>query len=142
MIAWKAADQGNAVAQYNLGVSYWFGSGIAKNYAKAVNFWKLSAQQGNADALLNLGIAYQEGGKGVNKNDAYAYVLFNEAASKNETASEKLQKLESTMSVEEINKAQELSIEDVIGKRKNTDKKATEQEPETRTGGIQQRSRR
>lgn len=138
----KSAEQGNAVAQYNLGVSYWFGSGIAKNYAKAVNLWKLSAQQGNADALLNLGIAYQEGGKGVNKNEAYAYVLFNEAASTNETASEKLQTLENTMSVDEINKAQELSIEDVIGKKKTTDRKNTVQEPEHKTGGIQQRSRR
>ncbi len=137
----KAADQGNAVAQYNLGVSYWFGSGIAKNYAKAVNLWKLSAQQGNADALLNLGIAYQEGGKGVNKNEAYAYVLFNEAAASNDTAREKLQALEGTMSVEEINQAQELSIEAIIGKQKSVDKKETAVSA-TQTGGIQQRSRR
>ena len=102
---------------WKIGIISWLSKNSSKNYAKAVHLWKLAAQQGNADALLNLGIAYQEGGKGVNKNDAYAYVLFNEAASKNETASEKLQALESSMSVEEINKAQELSIEEVIGKK-------------------------
>lgn len=139
----KAADQGNAEAQFNLGTSYWFGSGIAKNYAKAISMWKLAAQQGNADAMLNLGIAYQEGGKGVTKNESFAYVLFNEAASTNDDAREKVQALESTMSVEDINKAQEISIEDVIGKRKNAEKEAEKAETQKQEdGGIPQRRRR
>lgn len=139
----KAVDQGNAEAQYNLGVSYWFGSGIAKNYVKAINLWKLAAQQGHSGAILNLGIAYQEGGKGVNKNDAYAYVLFNEASSKSEEAATKLQELESAMSVDEINQAQSVDLEEIIGKKKNSEKKeAIDQKNSLEHGGIQQRSRK
>ena len=46
----KAAEKGSATAQYNLGVCYYNGQGVARNINKAAELWKLSARQGNATA--------------------------------------------------------------------------------------------
>jgi hypothetical protein len=42
----KAAEQGNANAQYNLGLMYNSGEGIPQNDAEAVNWWRKAAEQG------------------------------------------------------------------------------------------------
>ena len=42
------AKQGNATAQFNLGVMYANGQGVPKNYKTAVKWWKLAAKQGFA----------------------------------------------------------------------------------------------
>ena len=51
----KAANQGDADAQYNVGYMYYQGQGVAKNFAKAIEWFKKAASQGNEDAadLLN-----------------------------------------------------------------------------------------
>ncbi len=49
------AEQGNADAQYNLGLMYENGWGVAQDYAEAVKWWRLAAEQGRADAQLGLG---------------------------------------------------------------------------------------
>jgi TPR repeat protein len=46
----KAAIQGNAQAQFNLGVRYATGEGISKDFATAVEWWTKAAIQGNAQA--------------------------------------------------------------------------------------------
>ena len=61
------AKKGFAQAQYNLGVMYGNGKGVAKNYSKAIKWWNLAADQGNDKAQYNLGVMYEEG-KGVKKN--------------------------------------------------------------------------
>jgi len=43
----KAAEQGDANAQYNIGVAYQYGAGVAKYEAVAKEWFKLSAKQGN-----------------------------------------------------------------------------------------------
>jgi TPR repeat protein len=48
------AEQGNAVAQYNLGVMYRKGKGVPQNHKTAVKWYRLSAEQGDADAQSNL----------------------------------------------------------------------------------------
>ena len=51
----KAAEQGNAAAQYNLGVRYETGrGGLPKDEAKAVEWYRKAAEQGDADARNNL----------------------------------------------------------------------------------------
>lgn len=55
------AQQGNAVAQFNLGVMNDFGHGIPKDAAKAVYWYRLAAAQGHASAQFNLGGMYFEG---------------------------------------------------------------------------------
>lgn len=52
------AEQGNAVAQYNLGVMYDNGQGVPQNYARAGFWYKKSAAQGKASAQNNLGVMY------------------------------------------------------------------------------------
>ena len=55
------AEQGDAIAQYNLGVIYSNGKGVKKSYKKAA-FWLIkAAEQGNTDAQNNLGISYYDG---------------------------------------------------------------------------------
>ena len=46
----KAADQGNATAQYNLGVMYDKGEGVPKNDVEAYKWWLLAAAKGNEEA--------------------------------------------------------------------------------------------
>ena len=50
-----AADQGNAEAQYNLGVLYNLGQGVPQNHAEAARWYRMAADQGNARAQNNLG---------------------------------------------------------------------------------------
>ena len=49
----RAADQGDADAQFNLGLMYYNGEGVPKNDAEAYFWWNLAAAQGNADAKTN-----------------------------------------------------------------------------------------
>lgn len=57
----RAAEQGNADAQYNLGDCYYYGEGVAQDYAQAVYWYRQAAEQGNAWAQYNLGVCYAEG---------------------------------------------------------------------------------
>jgi len=55
------ATQGNAVAQYNLGVMYARGKGVIQDYQEARKWWQLAAKQGEAAAQYNLGWMYRTG---------------------------------------------------------------------------------
>jgi general secretion pathway protein A len=68
----KAAEQGHAKAQSNLGVMYSEGQGVGKDYNEAVKWCRQAAEQGYAQAQTNLCIMYSEG-KGVEQD-------YNEAA--------------------------------------------------------------
>ena len=57
----QAADQGDANAQFNLGVMYDFGEGVPKDDAEAVEWYRLAAEQGYANAQFNLGLMYANG---------------------------------------------------------------------------------
>jgi hypothetical protein len=54
----KSAEQGNADAQFNLGLSYDNGLGVTKDEAEAVKWYRKAAEQGNANAQSNLGFMY------------------------------------------------------------------------------------
>ena len=55
------AEQGDAVAQSNLGVMYRKGQGVIQDYKEALKWSRLAAEQGNAIAQSNLGIMYRKG---------------------------------------------------------------------------------
>ena len=76
-----AADQGHAIAQYELGVMSATSRGVSQSDSEAVRWWHLSADQGNANAQINLGVAYNNG-LGVPQNNVTAYMWFNLAASR------------------------------------------------------------
>ena len=73
------AEQGNARGQYNLGFTYANGSGVPKNDAEAVKWFRLAAEQGLANAQSDLGAMY-ESGRGIPKNDAEAVKWYRLAA--------------------------------------------------------------
>ena len=54
------AKQGDAVAQYNLGVMYDNGQGVLQDDKTAVKWYTLAAEQGDADAQNNLELLQKE----------------------------------------------------------------------------------
>ena len=48
-----AAAQGDAYAQYNLGVMYYIGDGVPQDYAEAHMWFNISAANGATDAATN-----------------------------------------------------------------------------------------
>ena len=75
----RAAEQGDAKAQFNLGLIYAEGKGVSKNNAEAVRWFRQAAEQGNAEAQVKLGVAYARGIE-VPKNDAEAAKWYRRAA--------------------------------------------------------------
>ena len=57
----KAAEQGDAEAQFKLGVRYINGQGVDQSYTEAVKWFRKAAEQGDADAQYNLGLGYEYG---------------------------------------------------------------------------------
>src|SRR5436190_6049937 len=68
----KAAEQGNANAQYNLALCY--KNGVEKDEQKAIEWYQKAAEQGYASAQNNLGWCYQHG-TGVEKDEQKAVEL-------------------------------------------------------------------
>ena len=56
----KLAQQGLAVAQYNLGVMYGNGQGVPQDYAQALKWYRKAALQGHASAQYYLGVMYDK----------------------------------------------------------------------------------
>ena len=69
------AQEGDAIAQFNLGVMLDFGQGTAPDPALAVSWYRKAAAQGHGAAQFNLGGMYLEG-LGVSKDLPRAYMWF------------------------------------------------------------------
>ena len=77
---WKPlAEQGDASAQFNLGLMYDNGDGVPKDGKTAVKWWRLAAEQGHAKSQYNLGLMYEDG-QGVPQNDKTAVKWYRLAA--------------------------------------------------------------
>ena len=57
----KAADQGDARAQYILGLCYFHGEGVAKDAVEGLKWWRKAADQGDAEAQYQVGLLYRDG---------------------------------------------------------------------------------
>ena len=75
----RAAEAGNASAQYNLGLSYYKGTGIAVDKREAVKWFKLAAEAGYADAQFVLAYCYKQG-DGVDADLSEAFKWYKRAA--------------------------------------------------------------
>lgn len=75
----RAAEQGYADAQFNLGLMYANGEGVEKDMAQAVELFKKAAEQGHVDAQNNLGAMYFTG-EGVDRDEKKAIEWFEKAA--------------------------------------------------------------
>ena len=73
------AEAGDAAAQYELGKSYFSGSGVEQNYDEALAWYTKAADQGNKDAQYDLGEIYYKG-DGTDKDDTQALKYYRLAA--------------------------------------------------------------
>jgi len=102
----KAAEQGDADAQYDLALMYEKGEGLPQNYAEAFKWYRKAAEQGHTDAQIGLAHLYCKG-KGIPQNYIEGYVWFSIASAKGDKdAKYNLSILELEMSSEQLAEAQ------------------------------------
>lgn len=75
----RAADQGDAWAQNNLGELYRNGEGVQQDDREAARSFRAAAEQGVVGAQLNLAMMYRDG-RGVPQDYVFAYMWANLAA--------------------------------------------------------------
>jgi TPR repeat protein len=75
----RAAEQGDSIAQFNLGDCYRDGSRVAKDRTEAIKWYRKGAEQGNAGAQRRLGDCYRDG-LGVAKDSTEAVKWYRKAA--------------------------------------------------------------
>ena len=81
----QSAEQGDAAAQYNLGVSYDYGLGVPQDDALALAWYRIAADQGHAAARYSLGVLYANG-EGVPQDFTEAVAWYRKAADQGHTA--------------------------------------------------------
>lgn len=78
------AEQGNVMAQINMGSIYQNGNGVPKDNHKAFTWFKRASDQGNALAQANLGLMYYRG-LGVRQDYTLARELFQKSANQGDS---------------------------------------------------------
>jgi len=78
------AEQGDANAQFSLGLQYYQGKGVKKDYYEAVKWFRKAAEQGNVKAQFDLGAAYYMG-NGIDQNIHEAEKWIRKAAEQRDT---------------------------------------------------------
>lgn len=71
----KAAAQGFAVAQYNVGLLCAKGRGVAQDYGEAARWLQRAAEAGLTTAQSKLGVMYEHG-RGVTADPSTAYMWY------------------------------------------------------------------
>ena len=107
----KAADQGNALAQYFLGVCYADGKGVAKDDVESVKWFRKAADQGDASCQYILGHCYANGKGSLAKDDVEAYAYYNLAGITIEEARKNRDILEKKLSPDAVSRGQQRSTE-------------------------------
>jgi TPR repeat protein len=110
------AEAGHPGAQYQLGIMYYRGEGVAQDYEQAAAWYRGAAEQGDAEAQLNLGLMYAQG-LGMRRDYVQAYKWFDLAMTRGarpnirEKAFRNRENAASVMSAREIAKADKLAQE-------------------------------
>jgi uncharacterized protein len=76
-----AADRGNALAEFNLGVMHAEGRGVPQDNGEAARWYRLAADRGSPQAQYNLGLWYANGDGG-SADNVRAHMWFNLAAAR------------------------------------------------------------
>jgi TPR repeat protein len=84
----RAAEQGDASAQFKMGLRYDLGVGVPQNYIESVKWLRKAAEQGDANAQYNLGSMYYSG-LGVSQDLVEAFQWFGKAAEQGDTSAQK-----------------------------------------------------
>ncbi len=79
----KAAEEGNAKAQYKLGVMYEDGKGVKQDAVEAVKWYRKTTEQGDTGGQISLGIMYAKG-RGVEQDQLETLKWFRKAAEQGE----------------------------------------------------------
>lgn len=85
----KAAEQGDARAQVDLGYMYYNGQGITQDYQQAAYWMRRAAEQGNAVAQTLLGNMYADG-QGVTQDYQQAVFWYRKAAEQGDAGAQTL----------------------------------------------------
>lgn len=110
----KAAEQGHAQAQFNLGMLYYNGEGVPQDYQEAVKWHRKAAEQGDASAQGYLGVMYEKG-RGVPQDFVRAHMWYNVGAAalsgdeKEISMTDLRDDVASRMTAAQIGKAQEMA---------------------------------
>ena len=120
------AQNGNRVAQNNLGAAYYNGQGVEQDLNEAIKWYKKAAdlghgvarwnletiaRQGHAGAQYNVGLLYHEG-IGIKQNNVTAYAWWDIAATNGyQDAKEKKTIITERITPAQIVKAEELVLE-------------------------------
>ena len=120
------AQNGNRVAQNNLGAAYYNGQGVEQDLNEAIKWYKKAAdlghgvarwnletiaRQGHAGAQYNVGLLYHEG-IGIKQNNVTAYAWWDNAATNGyQDAKEKKTIITERITPAQIVKAEELVLE-------------------------------
>ena len=85
IVGWTAtAEDGAAGAQFNMGIIFHEGHGVAKSYEEAFRWFKRAADQGLAEAQFRLGGMLAEG-RGVAQSDKEAVYWYRKAANQDDS---------------------------------------------------------
>jgi hypothetical protein len=110
----RARNSSGADIQFNRGVMYYIGQGVAQDFVEAAKWFRLAADQGDAAAQGMLGGRYAKG-QGVAPDWVAAYALFNLSAtndpSKDNPDIKSRTALVNLMSADELKTGQRLSRE-------------------------------
>ncbi len=85
----KLAEQGDMVAQYQLGLAFAKGDGVPHDFTSALAWWLKAAEQGNVSAQVQLGILYAKG-EGVLQDYEEAAKWYRKAAEQGDVSSQNL----------------------------------------------------
>ena len=83
----KAANQGNADAQYEIGNRYYRGEGVVQDYKEAMKWWRKAVDQGSVDAQVCIARGYYLG-QGVVQDHKEAITWFRKAADEGNSLAE------------------------------------------------------
>ncbi len=101
------AFEGNAEAQFNLGLMYAKGLWVSQNDGEAVKWYRKAAEQGHDQARLNLGLTYYNGlGVAQNSVEGFKWAILS-ADQGNKQAKEIMDLMIKKMTPEQINEAEE-----------------------------------
>ena len=75
----RSAEQGHALAQFNLGLMYHKGEGVPQDHTEAAWWYRRAAEQGHANAQFSLGLMYASG-RGIPQDHAEAEKWWHRAA--------------------------------------------------------------
>ena len=107
----KAAQQGDAIAQFNLGGMYEHGKGVPQDYGETLKWFQKAAEQDYFMAQFKLGAMY-ENGRGVAQNYVMAHMWYNLAGLLGmEIAHEERDRIAEEMTPVQIAEAQRLARE-------------------------------